>query len=94
MPGFNNPVPMGAGQGAGRRRGRCFRQQGANCRMNQGPRRQGRGAMAGFCRRGFGQGSGNNMAFSQDERELLLQEKSWLEQRLEAIRDRLASFGQ
>ncbi len=90
MPGWNGARALGQGRGAGRRRRRCFESlsQGANERGFFGfGRRRG----FGFCWRtadtGKGAGTTNDI-----ERERLLEEKSWLEQRLDSIKQRLNSL--
>ena len=90
MPGWNGARALGQRRGAGRRRRRCFESlsQGANERGIFGfGRRRG----FGFCWRtadiGKGAGTTNDI-----ERERLLEEKSWLEQRLDSIKQRLNSL--
>ncbi len=95
MPGLNARGPGGYGPETGRRRGSCFgrgsgSQQRGACLQGFG-RQGGRGQ----CRRQQGCGrrgllsSGNA---NVDEHEMLLQEKSWLEQRLNAIKERLSNM--
>ncbi len=91
MPGLNRTGPFGAGPGTGRRRGRCFG-FAADPGQNRGWFGFGRMRGRGFCR--WPAGFGRRGFFRADqEKELLLEEKSWLEQRLSAIKDRLSSLG-
>jgi len=96
MPGFDRTGPAGAGPGTGWKQGRCF---------GFGTRGAGRSRTGGFwrrfgpgpCRRfggfgaGFGWGRRGNVPAGQD-RDALLEEKSWLEEKLRAIEDRLSSI--
>jgi hypothetical protein len=95
MPGFDRTGPAGAGPGTGWRQGRCFGfgTRGAGRARGGFWRRQG----AGFCRRlaGFGGGLGwgrRGGLQPGQEKDALLQEKSWLEEKLRAIEDRLSSL--
>ncbi len=82
MPGFDRTGPIGAGPGTGRRLGRCLGFSGRNR-----PRR-------GLCQRfGFGFGFGRRgMSSYLNEKEALLEEKSWLEKRLDSIKERLSAL--
>ncbi len=91
MPGLNRTGPLGEGPGTGRRRGRCFG-FGSGSGENRGWFGLGRMRGRGFCRMSSGPGRRGFFPDSQ-EKEMLLEEKSWLEQRLSAIRDRLSSLG-
>ncbi len=91
MPGFNSTGPFGAGPGTGRKRGRCFG-FGNGSYQDRSWFGFGRRGGRGFCRWQPGWGRRGFFAGS-DEKDLLLQEKTWLERRLDAIRERLSSFG-
>lgn len=90
IPGWDRTRAFGQGRGAGRRRRRCFGS------LSQGANERG---LFGFGRRrGFGYcwrtaDTGNGVGTTNDiEKERLLEEKSWLEQRLDAIKQRLNSL--
>lgn len=95
MPGLDRTGPLGAGPGTGWRQGRCFGfgTRGAG-RSRGGFWGRARGA---FCRRtgrfggGFGWGR-RGAAPSGQEKDALLEEKSWLEEKLRAIEDRLSAL--
>jgi len=94
MPGLDRTGPWGAGPGTGWRRGRCF---GFGSRgLGRGRGGFGRWPGRGFGRRlGFGPGLGWGRRAGpvpEQEKEILLEEKSWLEEKLKAIEARLASF--
>jgi len=88
MPGLDRTGPRGAGPGTGWRRGRCF---GFGSRgFGRGRGGFGRWPGWGFGRRlGWGIRAGT---VPEQEKEILLEEKSWLEEKLRAIESRLASL--
>ena len=94
MPGFDKTGPAGAGPGTGLKQGRCF---GAGTRSTGGRGGFFRRSGSGICRRtgGSGAGSGRRMRGNfpaGQERDVLLERKSWLEEKLRAIEDRLSSL--
>ena len=76
MPGIDGTGPFGTGP-FGRGMGPC------------GGGQAGRGRGRGFFRRGFGRGLGAYAAPVADQKDLLAQQKSWLEDQLAAINQRL-----
>ena len=105
MPGFDRTGPFGLGPGSGWGRGRCAG-AGAGQRSQGGfwrGRGQGRGFRA-FCRKGTGgfwrRGGGGfgwrfrGAASDSDEKQFLLQQKQWFQDKIRAIEDRLARFSE
>ena len=92
MPRRNGTGPMGAGAMTGRGLGLCT---GANAvKYGAG---HGMGLGLGFaCRRGFGRGFGRGFAINQTspktQKELLTEQKTMLQDRLEAIDKQLESL--
>lgn len=76
MPGFDGTGPFGTGP-FGRGMGPCGGGQAS------------RGRGRGFSRRGFGRGMGSYAVSTVDQKDLLAQQKSWLENQLTAITQRL-----
>jgi len=106
MPGFDRTGPFGLGPGSGWGRGRCAR-AGAGVRGQQGLfRGPGRGfgrGLRAFCRRGAGGlGRGVRGGFgwrfrgeasgAGDEKQFLIQQKEWFQDKIRAIEERLARF--
>ncbi len=90
MPRRDGSGPMGAGAMTGRGFGFCTGFNAANYGA-------GRGMGSGFgCRRGFGRGFGRGLAFNQDssktQKDVLSEEKAFLEGRLEAIDKQLENL--
>ena len=92
MPGRNGIGPMGVGSMTGRGLGVCT---GANAVVYGSGR--GMGFCRGLaCRRGFGRGSGRGFAFNQTssktQKELLNEQKTMLQDRLEVIEKQLENL--
>ncbi len=92
MPGRNGTGPMGAGSMTGRGLGIC---------RDANPVNYGAGPGMGFgrgqaCRRGFGRGFGrgfaNSQASTQTQKELLNEQKTMLQDRLEVINKQLENL--
>ncbi len=94
MPGFDQTGPAGAGPGTGLKQGRCFG-FGTRGTGTRGGFLRGFGSGIGRRTGGVGRGSGRRMRGNfpaGQERDVLLEQKSWLEEKLRAIEDRLSSL--
>jgi len=90
MPGMDGTGPMGIGPMTGKGLGIC---------TNTNAARYGAGFGMGlgfFCRRGFGSGIGRGFAVSpissKTQKELLLEQKNLLQQRIQVIDEQLESM--
>ncbi|MGI6298935.1 MAG: DUF5320 domain-containing protein [Saccharofermentanales bacterium] len=92
MPGRDGTGPMGAGTMTGRGLGICRGADSVNYGIGPG-RGFGRGQA---CRRGFGRGFGRGFADSEisskTQKELLNEQKTILQERLEVIKDQLENL--
>lgn len=105
MPGFDRTGPMGLGPGSGWGRGRCAA-PGAGGRGGfwRGRGRSFGGGFRGFCRFGAGNrargargGFGwrfRGAASDSDEKQFLLQQKQWFQDKIRAIEERLSRYSE
>jgi|BioPla2DNA2_1021312.scaffolds.fasta_scaffold00324_32 hypothetical protein len=85
MPKRDGTGPMGAGEMTGRGFGPCAGAPGMEYSGGRG-RGRGRGLCPGFNRRrGFGRGLGFGRGYSGDQKDLLQEQKSFLQDRLAEI---------